>query len=209
MKRFLIVILISGCVVNFSSAQIEKPITKGHMLIGGSLTTDFDKKKEYDNSSGSSPQTIYYTNSITFTTDLYCGFFIINQLSLGLRTDISATSMKAYSSLNAEKSKYSYYNLGLGPFVRYYTKLGVYAETFVSLGFLNSTGPSESSSWKNYTYGIGIGYSWFVNPSIAIEPQVNYVHQNSPEYLATNNEAKNDGINLSIGFQIYLNLKKQ
>jgi hypothetical protein len=209
MKRFLLVILISCCVVNFLSAQIEKPITKGHLLTGGSLAIDFEKMKEYDNSSGSSPQIIYYTDGVTFTTDLYCGYFIINQLALGLTTDISTSSIQQHSSVNEEKSKHSYHNVGIGPFVRYYTKQGVFVETFASLALWKTSDLNESSSWKDYFYGIGVGYSWFVNPLIAIEPQIKYVHQNSPQYLATDNEMKKDGITVSIGFQIYLNLKKQ
>jgi hypothetical protein len=209
MKRFLLVLLISNFIVNFSFGQIEKPITKGHLLLGGSLAIDFEKMKEYDQSGGSSSQTIYYTDGITFTTDLYSGYFILNQLALGLKTDISTSSIQQYSSVNEEKSKHSYHNAGIGPFVRYYTKQGVFVETFASLAFWKTSDPNVSSSWKNYSYGIGIGYSWFINPSIAIEPQVKYVHQNSPQYLATDNEVKKDGINVSIGFQIYLNLKRQ
>ncbi len=209
MKRIFLVILISGCVFNLSSGQIEKPITKGHFLTGGSLSTDFEKLREYDKSGGSSPQIIYYTDGVTFTTDLYCGYFILNQLALGVKTDITTSSMKEYSSVNEEKSKHSYHNTGFGPFVRYYTKQGIFVETFASLALWKTSYPNASSSWKNYSYGLGIGYSWFVNPSIAIEPKVKYVHQNQPQYLATPNEVKNDGINVSIGFQIYLNLKRQ
>lgn len=209
MKRILLVVVISSYIVNFSYGQIEKPITKGHLLLGGSLAIDFEKMKEYDQSGGSSPQTIYYTDGITFTTDLYCGYFILNQLALGVKTDITSSSIKQYSSVNEEKSKHSYHSVDIGPFVRYYTKQGIFVETFASLALWKTSDPNESSSWKNYSYGLGIGYSWFVNPSIAIEPQVRYVHQNSPQYLATNYEVKKDGINVLIGFQIYLNLKKQ
>ncbi len=207
MKRILLAVVISSWVVNFSYGQIEKPITKGHMLLGGSLAIDFERMKEYDQTL--SPQVIYYTDGVTFTTDLYCGYFILNQLALGVKTDITTSSIQEYSSVNEEKSKHSYHNVGIGPFVRYYTKQGVFVEPFASLALWKTSDPNASSSWKNYSYGIGIGYSWFVNPSIAIEPQVKYVHQNQPQYLATPNEVKNDGINISIGFQIYLNLRKQ
>jgi opacity protein-like surface antigen len=207
MKRILLAVVISSCLVNFSYGQFEKPIMKGHMLLGGSLAVDFERMKEYDQTL--SPQIIYYTDGVTFTTDLYCGYFILNQLALGVKTDITTSSIKEYSSVNKEKSKHSYHNAGFGPFVRYYTKQGIFVETFASLALWKTSDPNASSSWKNFSYGLGIGYSWFVNPSIAIEPQVKFVHQNQPQYLATPNEVKTDGITVSIGFQIYLNLKKK
>jgi opacity protein-like surface antigen len=113
------------------------------------------------------------------------------------------------SSTNPEKSKYTYSDIKLGPFIRYYTKPGIFLEGFASFGLNKEVDPNLTTKWNNYSYGVGVGYCWFLNSNIAIEPEVKYLYTNTPKYLDTEITEKMNNLILSIGFQIFLDTKKQ
>ena len=97
MRRIIFLSLFIFIVSNIYS-QIEKPIKKGNLLIGSSL--------------GSSTFDFYYIDvSITPSA----GYFVINNFAIG--GIIQSQYYKDY---------YDGINIGLGPFLKYYSNIGIY-----------------------------------------------------------------------------------
>jgi len=207
MKTLFLTGILIGTISLVSSGQIEKPITKGHILTGGSLAVDIAKTKKYNQVSGTLSQIIYYTDLTTFAPDLYFGYFLFNQMALGLKANLSFSTTKSWSSVLPGESKSRYNDLYFGPFIRYYSSAGIFIEANTSIDLIKY--PTFNSNWKKYAYGVGVGYSWFITKSIAIEPKIKYTHLNRPPYFDDPDIEKTDDLNMSIGFQIYLNLKKE
>ncbi len=91
-------------------------------------------------------------NSTTFfniSPDL--GYFIADDLAIGLGIDFQSVSFDGNST-----SSFS-----LGPSVRYYVADPIFIQVGANLGLDEGAGT---------TLGAAVGYSWFLNNSVAIEP---------------------------------------
>jgi hypothetical protein len=179
--------------------QIEKPITKGYFLAGGSL--DFVREKHKDiNPEG---ETGYSTDISIIEGDLFIGYFIFNNISLGLETDYFITRRNTNDTWN-----YIENDLIVGPSIRYYTKIGIFTDCFVGIGFLHHGGKGHPIKWRNYAWSTGVGYSLFINKFIALEPVISYRTLHKDAFKIEEGEEKYSGFNLSIGLQIYLKSEK-
>ena len=83
------------------------------------------------------------------------GYFIADDLAIGLALTLNSTSIEDESSTL----------FGLGPFVRFYFADAIFAQAGVNLGL----GDAEFTE-----FNVGVGYSWFVDNSVAIEPMLFY-----------------------------------
>jgi len=83
------------------------------------------------------------------------GYFIADDLAIGLALNLSSISSDGESVTD----------FGLGPFVRFYFADAIFAQAGVNLGL----GDSEFTEFQ-----VGVGYSWFVDNSVAIEPMLFY-----------------------------------
>jgi hypothetical protein len=209
MKKLLLISLLLGIIFHISSGQNEKPITKGNFLSGGSFSFDIEKNKDYQPISGTSPRQIYITDTKTFETDFYFGYFVVNHLVLGFKTDIIVLSYKHSFNLDNQSSKYSYHDLSLGPLIRYYTNSGIFFESSAAIGLQKNGNDGDFNKWRNFSFDTGIGYSLFVTKSIAIEPKIKYKYLNRPPYDIEDSTEIKSGLDFSIGFQIYLSTIKQ
>ena len=79
------------------------------------------------------------------------GYFIADDLAIGLALNLSSFDETT--------------NFGLGPFVRFYFADAIFAQAGVNLGL----GDNEFTEFQ-----VGVGYSWFVDNSVAIEPMLFY-----------------------------------
>jgi hypothetical protein len=210
MKKILIISFLLGNILQISSGQIEKPITKGNLLTGGSFACDIEKTKDYGQNSGTNPAQIDISDIKELGTDLYFGYFIINHLAIGLNTDISIRSEKY--SINPDSSSLKYLNreLSLGPFIRYSTNSGIFIEGAAAIGLLKYDFDSEYLvKWRKYYLSAGIGYSLFVSKSVSIEPEIKYKYLNRPPYEIEKTKGISNGLYFSIGLQVYLNIKNK
>lgn len=108
------------------------------------------------------------------------GYFIADDLAIGLGLDV----------VNGNDNT----DLGLGPFVRFYFADAIFVQANVGLGL----GDNEFVDFE-----VGLGYSWFLNNSVAIEPKLFYRNHN----VSDDNPFGFDSsvIGLSIGVQAFLN----
>jgi hypothetical protein len=81
--------------------------------------------------------------------------------------------------------------VAIGPFVRYY----VNGKIIVGAGFLST----DDGSFKTTEIPIEVGYAWFVNDVVAIEPTLNYTSYGGDDQGAS--------FGLKVGISVYLGAK--
>ncbi len=188
--------LFAGTSVN---AQIEKPFTKGHMLIGGSFDF-YSGKKEYEET---------YTKYNGFEIDLYAGYFLLDKFAAGIKTDWGYKK-SIYKSIWMTYPTDFERTFIIESFLRYYLSFGLFGE--VSAGFGKSKLSSGSDLNKNndlFAWNTGIGYSLIIAKNIAVEPLLNYTFTKVNEVIEYNGMKEIKGLNLHIGIQVYFNLNKK
>ena len=208
MKKLLLISLI-GIIFQSSFGQNEKLITKGNIITGGSFSFNTEKYKGYNAIQPGTPRQIEITDSKTFETDFYFGYFIMDHLAIGLKANIKTINTNQYTNLNQTGFKDRSNDLSFGPLIRYYTKPGIFFEGSAAFGFTKSVNIYSNQNWKNNSFSGGVGYSLFVTKSVAIEPEILYTHTNWPHYFGAEEKETIDGLNFSLGCQIYLSFKKE
>lgn len=120
------------------------------------------------------------------------GYFIITNLAIG--GNLSLTYQKNGDAKNTD--------FGIGPFVRwYFTQAKVRPLLHGSLNFLssNSKGPGYSNTNTGINFFLGGGAAIFINENVSIEGLLGYSHTKYKDFDGSG------GLNLGIGFQVYLN----
>src|SRR5664279_488480 len=156
MKK-VILLLSSVCCLNGFS-QIERPITKGNMILVGGGTI-------LSNNVQTTSDILTSKNSI-FTVSLTPGFdyFIIDNLAIGLNTSIS------YYKQDLTK----YYGLGASPNIKYYFKNGLFIKAETIFSFMHGLGDTNTDRQNSYALVPGLGYAFFINQKVAFEPCLSY-----------------------------------
>lgn len=183
MKNYFLILFL--CFTISAFGQIEKPITQGHVLIGGDFIGVYDKI-------GTSK-----TTQIVATPNI--GYFIINNLALGAIIPIQY--------VNVEKS-YSYISMGFGPYLKYYFNTGIFLSVNSSGSILNYKYPSsfysnQSFNTKMVSVSPGIGYAYFLNNNVSLEGGVFYEYYKIFGGNSLRNYERNS-MRLQVGFHIFL-----
>ncbi len=139
-------------------SQIERPLTKGNILISGGGTIQYSK---INATIGTNTQK---TNLFNISLNPGIAYFFIDNLALGLNTDF------VYYSQGNNK----YYSLGIGPSIKYYFGNGILIKGESTFSGLYALG--ENDTYKNhyFTFKPGVGYAFFINQKVSLEPSVNY-----------------------------------
>jgi hypothetical protein len=161
MKKFILFLSLISCLDAFS--QIEKPTTKGNtILMGGVSIQSNNVQSNYD---PTMPITGFFEISLTPGF----GYFIRDNLAIGIYTNLSFF----------KQGPTKYYNLGIGPNIRYYFKNGVFikAETMIaSMGRLSTSfGSNISATATNLSIVPGLGYAFFLNQKVSLDPCLSYM----------------------------------
>lgn len=132
-------------------------------------------------SAGFSSTKIKNVDDATTSLDLSpkLGLFIIDDLAVGLGLSFHSTSSGGTSNSS----------FGLGPFARYYITDPIFVQAGVDLGLEDDSATA---------FGILLGYSWFVDNTVAIEPALFF---SSVNYDGESSDATIFG--LSIGIQAF------
>jgi hypothetical protein len=164
-------------------------ITKGNWMVGGSGSFSYAKTKpKNSNSSGTN---INYTDSGTYSITLEpnIGYFIKDKLAVGLKLNL-LNSFTEFNSLNLNDSYVS-----ISPNFRYYfLNVDKVYNVFVEPSFNYYTNNSLGNASG---FGLKTGLAVFLNSSVALEPSLNYVYNESSEF-------KRNNIFLGIGIQVHL-----
>ncbi|HLT71738.1 MAG TPA: outer membrane beta-barrel protein [Cyclobacteriaceae bacterium] len=167
MKKILFTICFVAALAGSSFAQIEQ----GTVLVGPSTNLGFTSSS-FDGAD---------SNLTTFNIDLAAGYFVIENLAVGL----SFGYLKVKYEDIIDESTTSF-----GLFGRYY----VNGKIFVGAGY------SSSKSGDSDAFGslpLEVGYAAFITDNIAVEPSFGY------ELGLGDNDTNTFGLN--VGFMLYLN----
>ncbi len=132
------------------------------------------------------------SNNTTIEFSPNAGYFLFDNFALGAKL---VTSYDELGDLNVT-------SLGVGPFARYYFgKTNIKPFVAADCDFQNQKiKTSVGSSTENaFNFFLGGGAAFFINENVAVETILGYRH------TKVNNEEGNGGLNLKVGFQIYIN----
>ena len=207
MKKLFISIILICILITVSFGQIENPITKGRFTIGGALSMNYEKQKDINSGISIDPD-INTTKIVSLGTDLIFGYFISDHFTLGLSTELYTSQSKTTNSLSLTTWEYIRNDLFIGPWLRYYPRSGLFMECATGVGFLHYDTKDFPVKWNNYSWSSGIGYSFFLTKSIAIEPILKYRHFTKKAIQIEEGKEIKSGLDFSIGFQYFFDLKK-
>jgi long-subunit fatty acid transport protein len=213
-------------------SQINKPITKGNIILGGAIGFSCnpgisDSNNDYDDSNMdyhfSSKQ-----NFLSFSLSPSFGYFVADGFVLGLSPSFSyfhnKYTYKYFYPSTGQENEYEYkstsYRIGLYPITKYYFKNCIFIEliTGFSRSWSNSFQGYSDNPVQDYKYkntstsievGLGLGYAIFITPKISIEPGLFYIYnldigkQTGDDYTDKNNNQSHN-ISLSAGFHFFL-----
>ena len=165
----------------------------------------------FNMSFGSSDNTTNYVSGVTkksssSTFDLSLtpnvGVFLFKNFALGLQLDLLSGSKKDSTTKSTSS------NFTVGPFVRYYYKIGNIAP-FLQLSYgTGSISSSGANSVKGSVIGVGPGIAYFINDRIGIEALLNYQHlsqtTNINDAIISTQKSLGNNLKFNIGLQVYL-----
>lgn len=176
----------SGSAPQESQLSFDEDVTtQGNMIVGGSAWLGYEKYKYKDDIRSLDD------SEFALSLDPKVAWFVIDYLAVGADLSLGFT-------LNEGDFAYT---LGIGPMVRYYFDFGL---------FLDAQGGIEYDHYPNEKYlnfyiKPGVGYAIFINPKVALEPEVTYLFHSSKHTLpGSESKAKTNRIGLEIGFTIFL-----
>jgi outer membrane protein len=182
-------------VLSFSQTQ------EGSILARGAFTINFNSvKQEVDNS------TRKLGSLTTLEFNPSAGFFIIDGVAVGIAMDWQRQSAK-----DSDNKRNVEHSLTLGPFGRFYTELGPFFQAQFSFGGGSEKerpegGPEVVSRFGIFSWGIGLGYPYFLNDKISLEPLLLYRAQNRSREIAGGSDeiTKYRGLMIQLGLVYYI-----
>src|SRR5664279_1391757 len=166
-NSYMFLMLIS--ILKTAAGQVEKPITAGHFLVGGSISyySQTSKQTNYvQHAFHPSQYELFTTKEDVFQPNVILGYYLFNHLALSLLADGNT-----YASFVSE-----YSNFGIGPLIRYSTDFGLFIQGSASLEFNKNL----EGKWKSQSYSLGGGYSFFIKGLLSIEPSLSYKYTIAP-----------------------------
>jgi Outer membrane protein beta-barrel domain len=201
-----VVLLFIQCTQISAQSEYRAALQKGSVLVGGSMAINLGNGK-YEYSTQTSKTKI---NSFNFNPEV--GFFASNGFALGLSLDLSTETQKFNQDNNDSKSTSTEYLLG--PFIRVYTKSGVFFTGNYSFGKSISeytySGSSDREEAKTSKWKLGLGYAAFINENVALEPSISY-----QAYTLNHDDSDSDftyrtgQVVIGLGLSIYLRKKSE
>ncbi len=183
MKKLIFLFSLAISINSFS--QSKKPITQGNIILSGSGTI---QSYHGETISGT---TVSKTSLFAINLSPGAGYFFIDNLAIG------ANATMTYYKQNHNK----YYTLGFGPWARYYFEGGIFVKAETSFSMLHGM-DSNNSKQRSYSITPGVGYAFFLNQKVSLEPCLSYVFSHT-RYSDSLNERLNN-LQLEARFSIFL-----
>ncbi len=200
MKRILLLLFLFPFIVlaqENESFMFKAKVKHGSILIGGNLSGFAYKTQDNLHSLNGLPEE---GRKIQVNLQSKNGYFVMNDLAVGLNLNIFHESKKVTSDPEQEAFRETHFMIG--PFARYYLDNGVFGEVGASLGKHNFSDGFQSNLLEA---SVGVGYAFFFNEKFSIEPMINFRYfrqrKDKQEYTTM-------GPLLGVGFQAYLLRKR-
>jgi hypothetical protein len=149
--------------------------------------------------------------SYDFSFNPGIGYFVADRWEIGGGPVLSLEGSRFKDQLNGYSFRNSSSSVGLNLYTKYYLKKEGRVVPYLSLngGYLRSSGHSTNYNGIKSSYninqwqaGAGAGVSWFLSPRVALTGDLNYIGDWG------SGAGYNSGIEFKIGFQFFLNKKK-
>lgn len=186
-RKNICIMILFFILSSIANAQLEKPITKGHFIIGGLVS--FNKKTtevDYDNIITSQKHTIF-----ELTPNF--AYFIMNRFAVGLQISTTLTNQK-----ENDGHIYKVRSLVLLPYFRYYLYSGFFGEAAIGYGFIKAE--EEKATIVNGK--MSFGYTVFLNQKVGLEPIVSYARDKQVSQDNNYKSKKND-LKISLSLQVF------
>jgi hypothetical protein len=204
MKYLLALILI--CYTVDANCQIDRPIKKGNIVLGGgagfTYSNSYGSYKVFDPDNGQ----YYYQNSdqesVSFSFGPLFGYFIIDGLEIGISHSYSYNQQK-YSNYKGITN-----SIGIDPFIKYYFNNGFF--TGLESGYNYSISKQQGFDYRRkYSYlsiNPSIGYAIFINSKVSIEPSLEYSFTKviDKDDSSIDSNSKTNKFFFTIGFHLFL-----
>ncbi|MGK7389774.1 MAG: hypothetical protein ACNS60_05460 [Candidatus Cyclobacteriaceae bacterium M2_1C_046] len=201
MKSFVLKILLILILPAFTYAQTQK----GAMLTNGSISFSFnDVKQEVNNDN----RDIGSLTTINFNPSF--GYFVINGVAAGAGIEWQRSAFK-----DTDNDRFITHSFSLTPFARYYSELGPFFHGQFSIGggknmLRPDGGPTRDvSDFSLFGVAIGLGYPYFLQDHISIEPMILFRAENNKTeeqniFGSVEETVKHRGLLIQIGFTYYI-----
>ncbi|HSI90288.1 MAG TPA: hypothetical protein VK927_04185 [Adhaeribacter sp.] len=199
MNRFLLAVGFLLCTFTAfgqqnQSSLIRAKIKDGSIMVGGDMTGSYQKYNRNNGKTGQKEK----GDLITFRLNTKTGYFFLPDFVVGVNIALEHTSINVDSTFFGERQTY----LLAGPFVRYYLDNGIFGELNVNAG-LNAIKDGDKTDIKSAA--VGIGYAYFFNEKVAIEPMISFHYvQNRIDNADRDFTDKQFGPVFTLGIQAYL-----
>ncbi len=116
--------------------------------------------------------------------------------TIGLITDFG---YRSYTNFNNK-----YYSFGIGPTVKYYFGNGILIKGETTYDWLRGLGDNSGRN-NTLTFKPGVGYAFFINSKVSLEPSLNYRFMSyKAENEGNDYVAKTNSLLLELNFVIFL-----
>lgn len=207
MRNKIILFVIGLLLMSSLGAQVTR---QGNFILGSTIGFSAAKSTiTQDRGSGNKEEQNPYSTQLSLAPSI--GYFLIDNLPLGIRLDYTFNSVKDQNGLKAEDS-----NVLFGPFARYYMPMNnnLYFFGEAGFGFGNSrdTKDLETGTQKINTnlmsFGVGPGFTIIASNAIGIEALIKYNYARSKfdtEILGVkqNTTSNTNQFSISLGVQFY------
>ncbi len=203
MKKVIIILAALVVLVyskSLAQSEYHPALQKGSVLVGGSMAINLGNAS-YEYSSQTNKAKL---KSFQFTPEV--GFFVGNGLALGLSLDFNTETHKDDQNSKTSSTQYL-----AGPFIRLYTKGGLFflgnysfGKSMVKYSYSGGSNESEenTSKWK-----LGLGYAAFLNEHVALEPSLYYQGYTLKDDDNSGITYRTGQVVIGLGLSIYLGRK--
>lgn len=184
--KFTLSLIAFLCLSQVISAQA---VNQGAWMVGGSGGFRSESPKaDFDGS----------TSNTRIELSPNLGYFIADDLGIGLQFNYFNESNPFFDEDDESLSEFS-----VGPFIRYYFADALFGQIGVNLGLTDHEHTVDfDDSFTDLE--IGVGYSWFVDNAVAIEPKL-YYRIHAVKGADNDGDAEDSSIiGLSIGIQAFI-----
>jgi hypothetical protein len=168
-------------------------VVKGSWMLGGDLSSSW---KSYSKDQGAIKN---MDKGRIFRLDMRgkIGYFLLEDFGLGLKAQGSHLNLKSDSTGLAPRQTV----VTAGPFLRKYFKEGIFGEAGAGMGLDHLSGGLQ---WDILAADLGMGFTYFLNNNIAVEPILALVYSRQKAGTQTQVSHTQIGPEFRLGIQAFL-----
>jgi hypothetical protein len=168
-------------------------VVKGSWMLGGDLASSW---KSYSRDQGTIKN---MDKGRVFRLDMTgkIGYFLIEDFAVGLKAHATHLNLKSDSTGLAPRHTV----VTAGPFVRKYFKEGLFGEAGAGMGLDHI---SDGIQWDLLEADLGLGFTYFLNNNIAVEPILAVVYSKQKAGTQTQMTYAEIGPEFRLGIQAFL-----